>query len=164
MVEPASDPQLSILDESGQDLTPRRELLHAGPDVELGHRTHEFDIGGVARTSLLGSGVNRGLQLRESRGEIAKLHGIAGTHRIFAPLLGSVYTIALNFFEFLAVLVVLACVVFLIRRNVVKVERFTKPEMKGWPALDGNLILVIMAGMKANEGIAYRYPFALRIF
>ncbi|MEQ9300305.1 MAG: (Fe-S)-binding protein [Cyclobacteriaceae bacterium] len=71
------------------------------------------------------------------------IDGIAGTHRIFAPLLGSVYTFALNFFEFLAVLVVLACVVFLTRRNVVKVERFTKPEMKGWPALDGNLILVI---------------------
>jgi heterodisulfide reductase subunit C len=71
------------------------------------------------------------------------IDGIAGTHRIFAPLLGSVYNLALNFFEFLAVLVVLACVVFLTRRNVVKVERFTKPEMKGWPALDGNLILVI---------------------
>ena len=71
------------------------------------------------------------------------LDGIFGTHRLFVPLLGPVYTFALNFFEFLAVLVVLACVVFLIRRNVVKVERFTKPEMKGWPTMDGNLILVI---------------------
>jgi uncharacterized Tic20 family protein len=26
-----------------------------------------------------------------------------------------------------------------------------------------NLILSIMAGMKANEGVAYRYPFALRL-
>lgn len=71
------------------------------------------------------------------------IDGLAGTHRIFAPLLGGVYNFALNFFEFLAVAVVLACVVFLLRRNVVKVERFTKPEMKGWPAMDGNLILVI---------------------
>ena len=70
------------------------------------------------------------------------IDGLAGTHRIFAPLLGGVYTVALNFFEFLAVAVMLACVVFLIRRNVIKVERFTKPEMKGWPAMDGNLILI----------------------
>jgi len=27
----------------------------------------------------------------------------------------------------------------------------------------GNLILCIMAAMKANEGVAYRYPFALRL-
>ncbi len=27
----------------------------------------------------------------------------------------------------------------------------------------GNLILCIMAGMKANEGVSYRYPFALRL-
>jgi uncharacterized Tic20 family protein len=26
-----------------------------------------------------------------------------------------------------------------------------------------NLVLCIMAGMKANEGVAYRYPFALRL-
>jgi uncharacterized Tic20 family protein len=26
-----------------------------------------------------------------------------------------------------------------------------------------NLIFCIMAGMKANEGVAYRYPFALRL-
>lgn len=26
-----------------------------------------------------------------------------------------------------------------------------------------NLILCIMAGMKANEGVSYRYPFALRL-
>src|SRR4029079_17035584 len=26
-----------------------------------------------------------------------------------------------------------------------------------------NIVLCIMAGMKANEGVAYRYPFALRL-
>ncbi|MGM0946960.1 MAG: 4Fe-4S dicluster domain-containing protein [Bacteroidota bacterium] len=71
------------------------------------------------------------------------LDGILGTHRLFAPILGGVYTVAMNIFEFLAVAVLLACVAFLMRRNVTKVERFQKPEMKGWPALDGNLILVI---------------------
>lgn len=71
------------------------------------------------------------------------LDGILGTHRLFAPFLGSFYVAAMNFFEFLAVAVLFSCIVFLIRRNILKVERFTKPEMKGWPALDGNLILVI---------------------
>ncbi|MFC3878999.1 4Fe-4S dicluster domain-containing protein [Algoriphagus namhaensis] len=71
------------------------------------------------------------------------LDGLLGTHRVFAPLLGGLYTAAMNMFEFLAVAVLLACVVFLTRRNVAKVERFTKPEMKGWPTMDANLILVI---------------------
>ncbi|MEB2784626.1 4Fe-4S dicluster domain-containing protein [Algoriphagus persicinus] len=71
------------------------------------------------------------------------LDGILGTHRLFAPILGSIYTVAMNVFEFLAVAVLLSCVIFLIRRNVIKVPRFTKPEMKGWPAMDANIILVI---------------------
>lgn len=71
------------------------------------------------------------------------LDGIFGTHRLFAPYLGKAYLVAMNFFEFLAVMVLVSCLVFLIRRNVVKVPRFTKPEMKGWPAMDGNLILCI---------------------
>ena len=71
------------------------------------------------------------------------LDGILGTHRLFAPLLGGGYTVAINVFEFLAVAVLVSCVAFLVRRNVMKVERFTKPELKGWAALDANLILVI---------------------
>jgi len=71
------------------------------------------------------------------------LDGILGTHRLFAPILGSAYTVAMNLFEFLAVAVLAACIIFLIRRNILRVDRFQKPEMKGWPALDGNLILVI---------------------
>lgn len=71
------------------------------------------------------------------------LDGILGTHRLFAPFLGDIYVAAMNFFEFLAIAVLLSCLVFLIRRNIVKVDRFTKPEMKGWPAIDGNLILAI---------------------
>lgn len=83
------------------------------------------------------------------------IDGITGHHRIFAPLLGDFYTTLINFFEFLAVLVLFACIVFLIRRNILKVGRFHKIEMKGWPAMDGNLILVIevvlmMAILKMN--------------
>ena len=71
------------------------------------------------------------------------LDGILGTHRLFAPFLGDLYTVAINVFEFLAVAVLVSCVAFLVRRNVMKVERFNKPELKGWAVLDANLILVI---------------------
>jgi heterodisulfide reductase subunit C len=83
------------------------------------------------------------------------IDGLAGTHRIFAPYLGSFYPALLNFFEFLAVAVLIACVFFLIRRNIIKVPRFHKPEMKSWPFLDANLILIfeiilVMAILKMN--------------
>jgi len=71
------------------------------------------------------------------------IDGLLGTHRIFAPYLGSFYNLAMNFFEFLALGVLISCIAFLIRRNIIRVPRFTKPEMKGWPAMDGNLILII---------------------
>ena len=71
------------------------------------------------------------------------IDGLFGTHRIFAPFLGVIYTSAINFFEFLAVGVLFSCVVFLIRRNVLKINRFKKIEMVGWPSLDANLILII---------------------
>lgn len=68
--------------------------------------------------------------------------GLAGTHRIFAPYLGSFYTVLMNIFEFLAVAVLLACVFFLIRRNVIKVDRFWNYEMTKWPRTDANIILI----------------------
>lgn len=72
------------------------------------------------------------------------IDGIAGTHRIFTYILPmSFYVFLISFFEFLAVGVMLSCVLFLTRRNILKLPRFWKPEMKGWPALDANLILVI---------------------
>lgn len=83
------------------------------------------------------------------------IDGLLGTHRIFAPYLGSFYNVAMNFFEILALGVLISCIAFLIRRNVIRVPRLTKPEMNGWPALDGNLILIIeivlmMAILKMN--------------
>src|ERR1043165_2264304 len=45
------------------------------------------------------------------------LDGIFGTHRLFAPSLGSFYSFVINFFEILAFLVLSACAIFLIRRN-----------------------------------------------
>ena len=66
------------------------------------------------------------------------IDGLFGTHRFFAEYLGIVYTAAINFFEFLGVLVILACAVFLYRRNVMKIGRFHSTEMKGWPFKDAN--------------------------
>jgi heterodisulfide reductase subunit C len=73
------------------------------------------------------------------------LDGILGQHRLFAPFLGSFYTFLIGFFEFLAVGVLVTCSIFLLRRAVVKVERFQPSrhrEMNGWPELDGKIILL----------------------
>jgi ferredoxin len=70
------------------------------------------------------------------------IDGIAGTHRIFAGPLGTFYSILMNIFEFLAVGVLLACLVFLLRRNVAKLHRFWTAEMTKWPRMDANIILI----------------------
>lgn len=68
--------------------------------------------------------------------------GIFGFHRFFAPYLGGFYTFIISSIEFLSVFAFLATLVFLYRRNVGKVSRFWKAEMKGWPFKDANLILL----------------------
>lgn len=70
------------------------------------------------------------------------LDGLLGTHRLFSPL-GPVYNFLIGSFEILALLVIVAVVVFWIRRNIIRIQRFIKPEMKGWPKTDGNMILYI---------------------
>ncbi len=67
--------------------------------------------------------------------------GFTGHHRIFSAALGGFYTFLISFIEILSLLAFIATFVFLARRNLLKVPRFHKPEMKGWPTLDGNLIL-----------------------
>src|SRR5947209_13706204 len=69
------------------------------------------------------------------------LDGIFGTHRLFAPYLGSFYTFIIDFFEILAFLVLTSCIVFLIRRNIVRVRRLNMKELNGWPRSDANYIL-----------------------
>ncbi len=76
--------------------------------------------------------------------------GIFGTHRIFAPYLGSFYNILIGSFEILAALVLIAVIIFWCRRNVIRIQRFWKDEMKGWPKLDADLILyfeVVLMGL-----------------
>ncbi len=70
------------------------------------------------------------------------LDGVFGVHRLFAPMLGGLYAYLIGFFEVLAALVLIACVVFLIRRNVLKVKRLNQSELEGWPRNDANLILI----------------------
>jgi len=68
------------------------------------------------------------------------IDGLFGTHRIFG-FMGGFYDFLIGSFEILAFLVFVAVVVFWIRRNVIRLKRFLSPEMKGWPKMDGNLIL-----------------------
>ena len=70
------------------------------------------------------------------------LDGIFGTHRLFAPYLGTFYSFVINFFEILAFLVLASCVIFLLRRNLVKVRRLNMRELNGWPRSDANYILI----------------------
>ncbi len=70
------------------------------------------------------------------------LDGIAGTHRLFLGFLGGLYSILINSFEFLAVGVIAVCVIFLIRRNIIKLKRFISKDLDGWPRSDANYILI----------------------
>ncbi len=69
------------------------------------------------------------------------IDGLFGTHRILS-FFGDFYNFLIGFFEILAFLVLVSVVIFLIRRNILRVKRFFNSEMKGWPTLDGNLILI----------------------
>ncbi len=67
--------------------------------------------------------------------------GFAGTHRIFAPFLGSFYNFLIASFEVFAILVLASVIIFLARRNILNIKRFMSSEMKGWPKNDANIIL-----------------------
>jgi heterodisulfide reductase subunit C len=70
------------------------------------------------------------------------IDGLFGTHRIGLKVLNeAVYGFLIGSFEILAVLVLVAVVIFWIRRNVIKLKRFLSKEMTGWPKNDGNIIL-----------------------
>ena len=68
------------------------------------------------------------------------IDGLLGTHRVFSSL-GALYGFLIGSFEILALLVFVAVIVFWIRRNVLKLQRFWKSEMTSWPKNDANYIL-----------------------
>ncbi|MBV8253475.1 MAG: (Fe-S)-binding protein [Chitinophaga sp.] len=70
------------------------------------------------------------------------LDGILGQHRLFVNVLGSLYPVLIGLFEILAVLVILGCAIFLIRRNIIKLKRFASHDLDGWPRSDANYILI----------------------
>jgi ferredoxin len=70
------------------------------------------------------------------------IDGIFGTHRVLS-FLGPVYNLAIGFFEILAFGVLVACIIFLSRRYIVKIARFQSPELKGFANQDAATILFI---------------------
>ena len=71
------------------------------------------------------------------------LDGLFNQHRLFAGLIPvGLYSFLINVFEILAVGVTLACIIFLVRRNVIKLKRFISKDLNGWPKSDANYILI----------------------
>ncbi|MBU3713799.1 MAG: (Fe-S)-binding protein [Ferruginibacter sp.] len=70
------------------------------------------------------------------------LDGILGTHRLFFEPLGGFYTFLIDFFEILDIGVIAVCIIFLVRRNIIKLKRFVSKDLDGWPRSDANYILI----------------------
>ena len=68
------------------------------------------------------------------------IDGLFGTHRVFS-FVGALYGFLIGSFEILALLVFVAVIIFWIRRNILKLQRFWKSEMTSWPKNDANYIL-----------------------
>lgn len=70
------------------------------------------------------------------------IDGLFGTHRVLS-FMGGFYNFLIGSFEILAALVIVACVVFLARRNLLHIHRFRMRELTSWPRTDANAILVV---------------------
>jgi len=68
------------------------------------------------------------------------IDGLFGTHRVFS-FLGGFYSFLIGSFEILAVLVLLAVIVFWIRRNSIRLKRFASSDLNGAPKRDADVIL-----------------------
>lgn len=71
------------------------------------------------------------------------IDGIFGTHRIFKEPLGGFYTFMISLIEILSVAALTATIIFLSRRNLLKLPRLNMKELMGWPKKDANLILMM---------------------
>ena len=89
--------------------------------------------------------------------------GVFGSHRFLSSILPiGLYNFLIGSFEILAILVLVACVIFLVRRNIIRIKRFWNKEMTSWPRTDANLILVfeilLMSAfliMNATDGLLF---------
>ncbi|MCE2962615.1 MAG: 4Fe-4S dicluster domain-containing protein [Chitinophagales bacterium] len=74
------------------------------------------------------------------------IDGFTGSHRILGHAMLSccswLYTSLINTIEILSLLALIATVVFLSRRNLLKLPRLNMAELKGWPMKDANIILI----------------------
>ena len=68
------------------------------------------------------------------------IDGLFGTHRVLS-FMGGFYDVLIGSFEILAFLVLVAVIVFWIRRNVTKLGRFASSDLDGKPRNDANYIL-----------------------
>lgn len=69
------------------------------------------------------------------------IDGLLGTHRVL-HFMGGLYNFLIGSFEILAFLVWVSCAIFLVRRNLLKLKRFSGVEMTSWPKSDANYILI----------------------
>lgn len=90
--------------------------------------------------------------------------GIFGTHRAFS-FVGNSYAAFISTFEIFGLAVMFGCLIFLIRRNVLRIKRFWNKEMTLWPRSDANIILItelfLMSAiltMNATDGILQLRP------
>ncbi|HBH24050.1 MAG TPA: Fe-S oxidoreductase [Cytophagales bacterium] len=142
-----------------------KRILRIRNNIKLGRKTDRFDnkserwkntlliAFGQKKmfkkpiAALLHLGIYVGFLVINIEGIEFFLDGLFGKHRVIARFLQGInmtgfYTVTLNIFEFLAVIVILSCVFFLIRRNILGIKRFDGIEMTHWPKLDANLILI----------------------
>ena len=68
------------------------------------------------------------------------IDGLFGTHRVFS-FMGSFYSFLIGSFEVLALLVLVAVLVFWTRRNIIRLKRFISKDLYGNPKKDANIIL-----------------------
>jgi heterodisulfide reductase subunit C len=77
------------------------------------------------------------------------IDGFTGSHRILYHAFGTsgflhgLYVFTISLIEFLSVFAFVASIIFLWRRNLLKVPRLVRSEMNGWPKLDANIILFV---------------------
>jgi Fe-S oxidoreductase len=71
------------------------------------------------------------------------IDGVFGTHRIFSQLLPEqLYNFIIVVYELLAAGTIVAAVIFLWRRHVMKLPRFSSSDLDGWPRRDATNILL----------------------
>jgi heterodisulfide reductase subunit C len=69
------------------------------------------------------------------------IDGVFGTHRVLS-FTGGLYSFLIAAFEWLALFVLLGCLIFLLRRDVARVKRLVMGELKGFPITDAHVILI----------------------